>query len=82
MPKAALNITKDDGLAWFQSSATARRGFCRICGSTLFWEPVGEDRMSISSGVFDGATGIKTAKHIYCADKGDYYEIEAGVPCS
>jgi len=79
VPKLALTITKDSGLAWFQSSDTAKRGFCRICGSTLFWEPVNEGRMAISSGAFDGPTGIQTAKHIYTADKGDYYMIELGV---
>lgn len=77
MPKDALTITRDDGLKWYRSSAKAERGFCQICGSTLFWKPEEEPRMSISSGALDGPTGIKTAKHIYCADKGDYYEIEA-----
>jgi len=82
VPLAALNITRDEGLSWYRSSATAQRGFCKVCGSSMFWKPDAEDRMSIASGVFDGPLGVKTAQHIYCADKGDYCEIEAGVPCS
>ena len=82
VPLSALTITRDDGLSWYRSSASAQRGFCKVCGSSMFWKPDAEDRMSIASGVFDGPLGVKTAQHIYCADKGDYYEIEAGVPCS
>ena len=75
VPKEALSITRADGLKWYRSSPDAQRGFCSQCGATLFWKPEDEPRMSIASGVFDGPTGITTAKHIYCADKGDYYEI-------
>lgn len=32
------------------------------------------------SGTLDGATGIKTAKHIFTADKGDYYDIADSLP--
>ncbi|KIN75260.1 Glutathione-dependent formaldehyde-activating, GFA [Sulfitobacter noctilucae] len=32
------------------------------------------------SGTIDGATGISTAKHIYVADKGDYYDIADNLP--
>lgn len=65
-------------VTWFQSSETARRGFCGICGSNLFWDGVGEN-LSIHAGTIDGATGLTIAGHIYCADKGDYYEIPEDV---
>lgn len=80
MPTERLNITRSDGLKWFQSSKTARRGFCSGCGSSLFWEQAGEGATSIATGTLDGETGLKTEKHIFVADKGDYYDIEAGVP--
>lgn len=66
-------------VTWFQSSATARRGFCATCGSNLFWDGAGEN-LSIFTGSLDGATGLKIAGHIFCADKGDYYEIPKDVP--
>ena len=31
-------------------------------------------------GAFDKPTGTRIAKHIFVADKGDYYEIGDGVP--
>jgi hypothetical protein len=65
-------------LKWFRSSDVAQRGFCTGCGASLFWQHDGEDATSVGTGTLDGATGITTAKHIFVADKGDYYEIEDG----
>lgn len=75
---AALTITRDVGLTWFQSSDYARRGFCNTCGASLFWEMAGEGKTSIGAGCIEAPTGIKVKAHIYTKDKGDYYEIEPG----
>ncbi len=76
---AATSVARGDiaiqgKVTWFQSSATARRGFCATCGSNLFWDGADEN-LSIFAGTIDGATGLKSSGHIYVADKGDYYEI-------
>lgn len=75
---ARLRIIKDEGLAWFRSSETAERGFCRGCGASLFWRKDGEGMTSIGSGTLDAPEGLTTAKHIYVAGKPGYYEIEDG----
>ncbi|MCF2871304.1 GFA family protein [Octadecabacter sp. G9-8] len=76
-----LQFTSDATLAWFQSSPKAQRGFCNHCGSSLFWRHEDDGgRVSVMSGTIDGATGLHTDKHIYVADKGDYYEIADGLP--
>lgn len=80
VPTAQLSITKDEGLKWYQSSQTARRGFCQHCGSSLFWQMDGEGATSIGTGTLDGATGVRTSKHIFVKDKGDYYEIKDDLP--
>ena len=67
-------------VSWFESSETAKRGFCPTCGCFLFWKANTEDRMSFSLEAIDGPTGLKLQKHIFVADKGDYYEIADGVP--
>ncbi len=64
---------------WYHSSEDARRGFCGTCGSSLFWDGAGEN-ISIHAGAFDGETGLTLKGHIFCADKGDYYEIEGEFP--
>jgi len=73
-------MTTSDGLAWFQSSAQVRRGFCSICGSTLFFDPIDQDWTSVAMGAFDEPTGATLSVHIFVADKGDYYEIADGLP--
>ena len=65
---------------WYASSATAKRGCCASCGSFLFWKMGDEDAISFSLGTVDGATNLTLEKHIFTADKGDYYEISDGVP--
>jgi len=75
VPNQRFRITHDDTLQWYQSSPQARRGFCNRCGSSLFWQKTGEDATSIGSGTLDGPTGITTARHIFIADKGDYYTV-------
>ena len=65
-------------VTWYQSSERARRGFFATCGSQMFWDGLG-DNLSIFAGCFDGATGATISGHIFCADKGDYYEITDGL---
>lgn len=64
-------------LNWYDASDFAKRGFCRNCGSALFWKSNGSDSTSILLGAFDGDTGLKVERHIFVADKGDYYDIPA-----
>ena len=78
VPKAALTITGP--VRWYDSSDTAQRGFCPTCGSFLFWHAHAEDTMSFALGALDAPTGLRLEKHIFTADKGDYYDIADGVP--
>ena len=74
----------DDGqgaLGWYRSSDFARRGFCRDCGSRLFWKADDEDFISIMAGTLDGPTGLQTTRHIFVADRGDYYTLHDTIPC-
>ena len=67
-------------LKWYRSSPEARRGFCGRCGSTLFWEGVGRDYLSIAAGSLDDSSGLGIAGHIFVADKGAYYDIGDSAP--
>jgi hypothetical protein len=80
VPKASLKVEGEDNVTWFQSSEKVRRGFCRTCGSPLFWDPTHRDWIGVAMGAFDKPTGTRLAKHIFVADKGDYYDITDGLP--
>ncbi|MFN3944276.1 MAG: GFA family protein [Allosphingosinicella sp.] len=80
VPKAALAVRGEDKVGWYRSSDEAQRGFCTVCGSSLFWESLGRDTIAVAMGAFERPTGTHLAVHIFTADKGDYYDIADGVP--
>lgn len=76
-PRDAVEIT--GSVTWYTSSETARRGFCGICGSNLFWDGPGT-HLSIFAGTLDGDPGVRLIGHIFCADKGAYYDLTDDLP--
>ena len=78
--RADFRLLSDGELKWYAASAQARRGFCGRCGSTLFWEGVGRDYVSIAAGTLDDTRGLAIACHIFVADKGHYYDITDAAP--
>jgi hypothetical protein len=75
-----LAVDGSEKLAWHRSSDAAERGFCRECGSNLFWRRFGGDRTSIMAGTVDPPTGLSVALHIFVADKSDFYDITDDAP--
>ena len=78
--KINIKITTNHGLGWYKTSEIAQRGFCRKCGSSLFWEPFNLDATGIIAGSLDGPTGLKTMGHIFVGEKPDFYEITDNNP--
>jgi hypothetical protein len=78
VPVADLDIKGEP--KWFAASPIAQRGFCPVCGSFLFWQGHGESTISFALGAIDGPTDLRLTKHIFTADKGDYYDIADGIP--
>ena len=67
-------------LAWYRGMNNhARRGFCVICGSSLFWDSEDAPTLSIAVGTLDQPTDLCTTTHIYTEDKGDYYILTEGL---
>ena len=73
--KDKLHLVEDRGLAWYTSSDAARRGFCRECGASLFWDPNFAGHTAIAAGALDGPTGLKLVRHVNTVDKPDWYDI-------
>ncbi len=76
---------EQEGLKWYRSvtdeTPDVYRGFCKQCGSSLFWDPRGLPIISIAAGSIDPPTGLKTERHVYVSQKTDYYSIADGLPC-
>lgn len=74
-PWTHVTISGENALRWYRSSQIARRGFCGICGSSLFWDRIDSGFLAIAAGTLDQPTGLKTVRHIFTADHADYYDI-------
>ncbi|MBX7059705.1 MAG: GFA family protein [Leptospirales bacterium] len=80
VPRSSLKIFGAEQLSWYCSSSAIRRGFCSVCGSSLFWDPIDQEHISISMGAFDGRTDTELEKPIFVESKGDYYQLTDGLP--
>jgi hypothetical protein len=83
IPRSALTVHGEENVTWYASSEKVRRGFCRTCGSSLFFDPLDRakhDWTSVAMGAFDTPTETKLKIHIFVASKGDYYDITDGLP--
>jgi hypothetical protein len=80
VPRSALTVHGADKVTWFRSSEKVRRGFCSVCGSSLFWDPIYRDWTGIAMGALDAPTDTTLGIHIFVSQKGDYYDIADGLP--
>ena len=80
VPDDKLTLISDHTLKWYQSSDSAKRGFCSECGSALFWKLDTAPSTSVLAGCIDGHSGLEIEEHIFTADIPDWYEITDGKP--
>lgn len=59
----------------YRSSESGERGFCKRCGSVLFWKVAGEDRYTFTAGSLDDLSGLVLAKEIFIEDKPQFYDF-------
>ncbi|HEX8449593.1 MAG TPA: GFA family protein, partial [Allosphingosinicella sp.] len=53
IPRETLTIRGAEHVTWYASSEKARRGFCSICGASLFWDPLHRDWTAVAMGAFE-----------------------------
>jgi len=75
-----IRFIEDEALTWYRSSEHAKRGFCRLCGSSLFWSAEDAPYMGIMAGALDAPTGLHTVVNIMVQDKSDYYDLDPDTP--
>jgi hypothetical protein len=75
-----LTFQADEALTWYASSDFAKRGFCRICGSSLFYKIHDKPKYGVAAGALEQPTDLEIGKHIFAKDKGDYYDITGDAP--
>ena len=75
-----LTVEGQEKITWYRASPFAKRGFCSVCGSALFWKHNEAAEISVMAGAFEQPSGLKAEAHIFVVDKGDYYDIDDGLP--
>lgn len=80
VPDERLEVEGAENVSWYEASTLAKRGFCKVCGSALFWKAVGSDVTSVMAGAFEQPSDLEGAMHIFTADQGDFYRINDGLP--
>lgn len=79
--EGGVTITKEDGLAWYASSEWARRGFCKNCGSNLFYRlNDNEGFWAISAGSLNVPDDMTLGKEIFIDEKPHYYSLSGDHP--
>lgn len=63
----------------FRHDSGSKRVFCGKCGTKLWFEYAGGG-LSLEAGIMDAPTSARMARHVFVADKGDYYDIADGLP--
>ncbi len=70
-----VNIEGTDDVAIFSSSEWAERGFCRHCGTHLFYRLKEGGHYELPVGLLDAGAGWELTGQIFIDDKPAYYDF-------
>ena len=81
VPAAQFSLEAGQNLLTrYESSTGVFRSFCKVCGSSLFFEATDEpNQLHIGLGSIDNYD-IKPQAHIFVADKAGWYDINDNLP--
>lgn len=68
-----VKFDNEDDVGVYESSAWAERGFCKKCGSVLFYKIRGKDKYFMSTETFDDTSDFKLAGEIFIDEKPAHY---------
>ena len=70
-----IQFEGEENISVFDSSKWAQRGFCKKCGTHLFYRLKEKQQYIFSVGVFDNLEGLDMDHQIFIDEKPDYYEF-------
>ena len=71
----SVRIDDTASLGIYRSSEWAERGFCRQCGTPLFYRLVGKDFCVVSAEAFDDKADFRLTSQIFIDEKPAYYDF-------
>lgn len=70
-----LNFSGEENIGIYQSSEWAERGFCKKCGSHLFYRLKQNHQYFIPVGIFDNSEGLIFTHQVFIDEKPEYYSF-------
>lgn len=67
---------REDEIGRIRSSDWAERGFCKQCGSNLFYHIVGSSDYQISAGLLDDQSRLRMKLQVFTDSKPSFYDFE------
>ncbi len=65
-----------DNIVSYSSSPWAERGFCKNCGTNLFYRLKDSNRHILPAGLFDSSDGLEFDHEIFIDEKPRYYDFK------
>ena len=67
-------------VGWFDGKTGLRRGFCTICGTTLFSERKSANTIGLSMGSLDDPDRFHPTEHIWVSSKQGWLQLNDDLP--
>ncbi|GAA5234786.1 GFA family protein [Verticiella sediminum] len=77
---SGVEIGGREHITEYRSSAWARRGFCRHCGTHLYYRGEKGPSCAVPAGLFSDAQGLVLSAQIFIDRKPDYYALANETP--
>lgn len=75
-----VQFTGKEQVSVYESSEWAERGFCRHCGTHLFYRFKSADSYALPAGLFQSQASLALTEQIYIDSKPDYYAFANDTP--
>lgn len=70
-----LTFSGEEYMAIYRSSAWAERGFCKQCGTHLFYRLINTTDYYLPIWLFDNTTNVIFVSQVYIDNKPEYYQF-------
>jgi hypothetical protein len=70
-----VTFTNEDNISVYRSCSWAELGFCKSCGSHLFYRLIDNGEYLIQTGTFDSANGFVLDQQIFIDEKPSFYNF-------
>jgi len=75
-----INIDDESSLGVYASSDWGERGFCKTCGTSLFWRMRDGSMQNVHACAFDDVSGFRLGGQIFIDEKPDFYNFAEDTP--